>query len=93
MPHPELRLPSRRPFFDERADVLLDALTRIVFAQNMKSMEKYYRWLCLEYARQCGRIHPRLVETLYRYNRRQILAGFVHRLEVLCRARYEGGGC
>ena len=34
--------------FDERADGLLDELVRIVFTQNMKSMETYYRWLALQ---------------------------------------------
>ena len=92
LPHPELRPPKRRPFFDEAADKHLDALTRIVFTQNMKSMEKYYRWLCLEYARQCGRIHQQLLETLYRYNRRQSMGGFVSKLETLCRQRNSTAG-
>jgi hypothetical protein len=82
--HPSLRRPKPRPFFDEAADARLDALIRIVFTQNMKSMEKYYRWVCLEYARQCGRIHRPLVETLYRYNRRQSMGGFVAKLQALC---------
>jgi hypothetical protein len=56
--------------FDERADDLLDELVRIVFTQNMKSMETFYRWLALQYAAQCGRIHYPLVETLFRYNGR-----------------------
>jgi hypothetical protein len=67
--------------FDERADGLLDELVRIVFTQNMKSMETYYRWLALQYAAQCGRIHHRLVETLFRYNGRPRMGGFLHRLE------------
>jgi hypothetical protein len=67
--------------FDERADALLDELVRIVFTQNMKSMETYYRWLALQYAAQCGRIHHRLVETLFRYNGRPRMGGFLHRLE------------
>jgi hypothetical protein len=87
LPHPDLRPPKRRKFFDEAADKHMDALIKIVFKQNMKSMEKYYRWLCLEYARQCGRIHRRLLETLYRYNRRQSMGGFVSKLETLCRQR------
>jgi hypothetical protein len=47
----------------------------------MKSMETYYRWLALQYAAQCGRIHHRLVETLFRYNGRPRMGGFLHRLE------------
>jgi hypothetical protein len=47
----------------------------------MKSMETYYRWLALQYAAQCGRIHYRLVETLFRYNGRPRMGGFLHRLE------------
>jgi hypothetical protein len=67
--------------FDERAEGLLDELVRIVFTQNMKSMETYYRWLALQYAAQRGRIHYRLVETLFRYNGRPGMGGFLHRLE------------
>ena len=67
--------------FDARADSLLDELVRIVFTQNMKSMETYYRWLALQYAAQCGRIHHRLVEILFRYNDRPSMGGFLHRLE------------
>ena len=47
----------------------------------MKSMETYYRWLALQYAAQCGRIHHRLVETLFRYNGRPRMGGFLDRLE------------
>ena len=69
--------------FDERADGLLDELVRIVFTQNMKSMETYYRWLALQYAAQCRRIHHCLVKTLFRYNGRPRMGGFLHRLEQL----------
>ena len=84
LPHPDLRPPAPRPFFDDAAAAHLDALIKIVFPQNMKSMEKYYRWLCLEYARQCGKIHRPLLDTLYRYNFRQTRAGFESKLERLC---------
>ena len=60
-------------------------LVRIVFRQNMKSMETYYRWLAIQYAAQCGRIHSELVETLFRYNARPRMGRFVARLEALCR--------
>ena len=73
--------PNLSRFFDARAEALLDDLVRIVFRQNMKSMETYYRWLALQYAQQCGRIHHRLVETLFRYNGRPRMGGFLHRLE------------
>ena len=73
--------PDLSRLFDERADALLNELVRIVFRQNMKSMETYYRWLALQYAEQCGRIHHRLVETLFRYNSRPRMGGFLHRLE------------
>jgi hypothetical protein len=53
----------------------------------MKSMEKYYRWLCLQYARQCGRIHQRLLETLYRFNARHSMGGFETKLQNVCRQR------
>jgi len=74
-------------FFDEFAGEHIDALLRVNFTQNMKSMEVYYRWLCLLYARQRGRIHRRLVETLFRYNGRHRMGQFLNRLENLCRER------
>jgi hypothetical protein len=73
--------PSR--LFDERADALLDELVRIIFPQNMKSMETYYRWVAVQYAAQAGRIHHRLVETLFRYNGRPRMSSFLHRLSEL----------
>ena len=73
--------PSR--LFDERADALLDELARIIFPQNMKSMETYYRWVAVQYAAQAGRIHHRLVETLFRYNGRPRMSSFLHRLSEL----------
>ncbi len=72
-------------FFDEDAEEQIDALLRINFTQNMKSMEVYYRWLCLLYAEQRGRVHRGLVETLYRYNQRHLMGGFLVRLESICR--------
>jgi len=67
--------------FDERAEALLDELVGIIFTQNMKSMETYYRWLAVQYAQRCGRIHHRLVETIFRYNGRPRMGGFLHHLE------------
>jgi hypothetical protein len=76
---------------DDRADGLLKELVRIVFRQNMKSMETYYRWLAIQYAARCGRIHAELIETLFRYNARAHMGRFVARLETLCR-RSPGAG-
>ena len=57
-------------YYDDNADELIDELIRIVFTQNMKSMEKYYRWLSRFYARTFKRLHKGLVNTIFRYNRR-----------------------
>ena len=69
---PVLGGPAPRPveFFDDDADYLIDELVGIVFQENMKSMEKYYRWVSKCYARRFGALHPRLVDTIFRYNRR-----------------------
>ena len=80
-------IPDYSRLFDDQADALLSELVRIVFRQNMKSMETYYRWLALQYATQCGRIHEELLETLFRYNGRARMGTFVARLESLCRER------
>ena len=77
--------PDHLRLFDDQAEALLKELVGIVFRQNMKSMETYYRWLAIQYAAQCGRIHPELVETLFRYNGRSRMGRFVARLETLCR--------
>jgi hypothetical protein len=79
-------LPDHSRLFDDQADDLLSELVRIIFRQNMKSMETYYRWLALQYAAQCGRLHEELLEALFRYNARAHMARFVVRLEELCRA-------
>ncbi|MEK7684895.1 MAG: hypothetical protein AAB466_05700 [Verrucomicrobiota bacterium] len=68
-------------FFDDRADEQIDALLRVNFTQNMKSMEVYYRWLCVLYAQMRGRVHQRLVETLFRYNKRHLMGGFLAKLD------------
>ncbi len=56
---------------DERADVLIDELIRIIFPQNMKSMETYYRWVSRLYAQEFRRPHMALVDTIFRYNQRE----------------------
>ncbi|MBN1567166.1 MAG: hypothetical protein JXA73_04940 [Acidobacteria bacterium] len=68
-------------FFDDRAAALIDELIRIVFPQNMKSMENYYRWISRLYAERFGRPHMSLVDTIFRYNRRERRG---HYLAALC---------
>ena len=77
--------PDYRRLFDAHADALLTELVHIVFYQNMKSMETYYRWLAIQYAAQCARIHAELIETLFRHNVRPNMGRFIARLETLCR--------
>jgi len=62
--------PDLTGFFDDKADELIDRLTAIIFPQNMKSMEKYYRWLSKRYALTFGKLHMGLVDTIFRYNHR-----------------------
>ena len=70
LPIPGGPMPMLDDFFDERADELLDELVGIVFTQNMKSMEKYYRWVSRLYAETFGTLHDKLVDTIFRYNNR-----------------------
>jgi hypothetical protein len=72
--------PSSLAFFDDNADRHIDELVQINFLQNMKSMERYYRWLSRRYALQFGRLHPRLVDTLFRYNNRDARGRYVETL-------------
>jgi hypothetical protein len=46
----------------------LDELVGILFPQNMKSMEKYYRWISRQYAEKFGKFHSELGNTIFRYN-------------------------
>jgi hypothetical protein len=62
--------PDLTDFFDDDADGHIDELIRIVFKQNMKSMEKYYRWLSRCYVQAFGKLHSGLVDTIFRYNHR-----------------------
>jgi hypothetical protein len=72
-------------FFDGRAAALINELIRIAFPQNMKSMENYYRWVSRLYAERFGRPHMPLVDTIFRYNRRErrgyYLAALCNRLD------------
>ena len=72
--------PTLAPFFDHRADQLIDALVSICFPQNMKSMEKYYRWLSKKYVETFGKVHNRLVDTIFRYNNRDQRARYMARM-------------
>ncbi|MBT8339145.1 MAG: radical SAM protein [Desulfatitalea sp.] len=57
-------------FFEGDVDRMLDELVRIVFTQNMKSMEKYYKWISRKYAQRYNRLHHGLVDTIFKYNNR-----------------------
>jgi hypothetical protein len=57
-------------FFDEKADKNIDELIKIVFTQNMKSMEKYYRWLSTRYSHAFNKVHMGLIDTIFKYNNR-----------------------
>lgn len=57
-------------FFEGDADSMITELISIGFTQNMKSMEKYYRWVSKNYAKSLGKLHMPLVDTIFRYNNR-----------------------
>ncbi|MBW2427839.1 MAG: hypothetical protein JRF56_02695 [Deltaproteobacteria bacterium] len=65
------------PFFDANADDLIDELISIVFTQNMKSMEKYYRWVSKRYVETFGRLHKNLVDTIFKYNKREMKGKYI----------------
>ncbi len=62
--------PDTLDFFGADPDPLIDKLAGIVFTQNMKSMENYYRWVSRRYAETYGALHMGLVDTIFRYNHR-----------------------
>jgi hypothetical protein len=64
-------------FFGNDADKLLDELIKIVFTQNMKSMEKYYRWVSKLYAQTFKKLHKGLVDTIFRYNKRYMKGRYI----------------
>ena len=72
--------PPRIEFFDQQSDQLINQLLEINFTQNMKSMEKYYRWLSKRYALQFGRLHMGLVDTIFRYNQRDRKGRYINTL-------------
>lgn len=57
-------------FFGDDPDKWIDQLIRIVFTQNMKSMENYFRWVSRRYAETYGKLHMGLLDTIFRYNKR-----------------------
>ncbi|MBN1472930.1 MAG: hypothetical protein JW925_14240 [Syntrophaceae bacterium] len=65
-PIPRGPMPRIENFFDDSADRLIEELVSIVFTQNIKSMEKYYCWLSKQYAIAFGRLHSKLVDTIFR---------------------------
>jgi len=65
-----VRLPDTLDFFGANPDPLIDELAGIMFTQNMKSMENYYRWVSRRYAETYGALHMGLVDTIFRYNQR-----------------------
>ncbi len=69
-PFPGAPVAKPKHYFDDNADELLDELVSIVFTQNMKSMEVYYRWVSKAYAVAFGKLHKGLVDTIFRYNNR-----------------------
>lgn len=71
MPYPGGPAPDLANFFDKSADSRIDELIGILYPQNMKSMEKYYRWVSRQYVKYFGRLHQGLVDTIFRYNHRQ----------------------
>jgi len=79
--------PSMDGFFDGAVDRLIDELVTVQFTQNMKSMEKYYRWLSRLYAERFGRLHRQLVDTIFRYNNRPGKGRYIETLAGTIRGR------
>ena len=64
-------------FFEDDPDRLITELIKIHFTQNMKSMEKYYRWVSRKYAEIFGILHMPLIDTIFRYNRRHLKGRYI----------------
>ncbi len=82
--------PGQQRFFNDRADELIDRLIRIIFPQNMKSMEQYYRWLSRLYYTTFGKLHNGLVDTIFRYNHRDRKGLYIVGLH--CSSNFESSG-
>lgn len=76
-PVPGGPLPETSGFFDGDPDRLISELITIQFTQNMKSMETYYRWVSRFYAETFGQLHMPLVDTIFRYNRREKKGNYI----------------
>jgi hypothetical protein len=63
--------PKLDGFLDGNPERLIEELIGINYHQNMKSMETYYRWVSRRYVESFGNLHMPLVDTIFRYNRRQ----------------------
>ena len=74
------RLVDDEEYFGDHPDELLDELVRIIFTQNMKSMEKYYKWISKRYALTFGKLHKGLVDTIFRYNNRYQKGAYIESL-------------
>jgi hypothetical protein len=73
-------MPRLDGFFDGRAYELIEELISILFPQNMKSMEKYYRWLSQRYVDGFNELHGPLVDTIFRYNQRDRKALYIAKM-------------
>jgi hypothetical protein len=93
MPIPGGPFPELTHFFDSDADELIDELTRIVFTQNMKSMENYYRWVSKRYVQTFRKIHQGLVDSIFRYNNRQRKGVYLANMGELCGRKDCDGRC
>jgi len=69
--------PDLTNFFDGDSDRMIDDLIEVVFTQNMKSMETYYRWVSRMYAETFGKLHMPLVDAIFRYNRRHLKGRYI----------------
>ena len=79
-PPPGKRRPGLDGFFDAGAYELIEELIQILFPQNMKSMEKYYRWLSQRFLEAYGELHAPLVDTIFRYNHRDRKGLYISRM-------------
>jgi hypothetical protein len=82
-PIPNGPQPDLSNFFEDHVDDNIDELTRILFPQNMKSMEIYYRWLSKLYAQTFGKLHTGLVDTIFKYNNRHLKGRYIESLSRL----------
>jgi len=82
--------PQSDHFFEGDPDRLIDELIHIQFSQNMKSMEKYYRWISRKYAEIFGKLHTPLVDTIFRYNQRHLKGRYIETMAGLKRGIVSG---